>query len=500
MEYYFDTDDKLERRKYAEFLKSMLENCDKYRREDSDGAYVIAIDSPWGTGKTRFAKMLRNYLEDRTKVMGDDSKPGKEASFSAIYYNSWETDFSEDALLPLVHSITRSPEFKAERFTKKSQKFLDKFKDAATAVTKVVVYSVIHNLAGETVTEMVKAADDAVSQQTTDPLESYQNRLNLLDDFRRSLEKVIEHTKQKKLVIIVDELDRCRPTFALQTLEFVKHLFAVRGLIFIFALDIKQLSNSVKAVYGQEMDAAGYLCRFFDYIGRIPSPDHIKFIKLILSQYDYYNKNPSHFIDNNIEYIRMITETVKLSLRDIVTVLQSYGAMIECFLGNYDNYIKHHVYLFLLVLKYKDPDLYNRLFKVSSLLLNKKAGESEKFNFNSNGEFYQYLSVLQSENPLKNSLFELKGGELNNPNNARVIEVKNLTPERVIVKFKVDPNGYVYEYDSSNDKDVTWGNVLFKEDFLNWDKIKELTLSEYFYSQLEMFNFALPADNTEPEA
>ena len=62
MEYYFDPDDRLERKKYAEFLKSMLENCDKYRREDSDGAYVIAIDSPWGTGKTRFAKMLRNYL------------------------------------------------------------------------------------------------------------------------------------------------------------------------------------------------------------------------------------------------------------------------------------------------------------------------------------------------------------------------------------------------------------------------------------------------------
>jgi predicted KAP-like P-loop ATPase len=63
----------------------------------------------------------------------------------------------------------------------------------------------------------------------------------------------------------VDELDRCRPTYAIQTLELVKHLFNVPGLIFIFALDIEQLSHSVQTVYGQNMDAQGYLCRFFDY-------------------------------------------------------------------------------------------------------------------------------------------------------------------------------------------------------------------------------------------
>ena len=64
-EFYFETDDRLDRQKYAEFLKTLLEHCDEYRREDSDGAYVIAIDSPWGTGKTRFAKMLKNKLECR---------------------------------------------------------------------------------------------------------------------------------------------------------------------------------------------------------------------------------------------------------------------------------------------------------------------------------------------------------------------------------------------------------------------------------------------------
>jgi hypothetical protein len=90
MEYYFDRDDRLERHEVREFMKTLLINCDKYRREDSDGAYVIALDSPWGTGKTRFVKMLRNYLEDRTseaeknRPVDKEEKslpPGKGAEF-----------------------------------------------------------------------------------------------------------------------------------------------------------------------------------------------------------------------------------------------------------------------------------------------------------------------------------------------------------------------------------------------------------------------------------
>jgi predicted KAP-like P-loop ATPase len=216
MEYYFETDDKLERRKYAEFLKSMLENCDKYRREDSDGAYVIAIDSPWGTGKTRFAKMLRNYLEGRTKEMGDDSLPGENASFNAIYYNSWETDFSDDALLPLVHSILESPEMELRRFDTEGKKTLKKFKKVAIDVAKIAGYTILHNVCGETVTQMAKAAEAAVTETEVDPLKRYKDRLDVLNNFKSDLQDVIAQTRQKKLVIIIDELDRCRPTFAIK--------------------------------------------------------------------------------------------------------------------------------------------------------------------------------------------------------------------------------------------------------------------------------------------
>ncbi|HWQ98262.1 MAG TPA: P-loop NTPase fold protein, partial [Clostridia bacterium] len=270
MEYYFDTDDKLDRRKYAEFLKSMLENCDKYRREDSEGAYVIAIDSPWGTGKTRFAKMLRNFLEGREPqvVEGKADKtiipePQEDRKFNVIYYNSWETDYWTDAIEPLISNIINSDVFKEFREDARNKELWNQFKEFAKGVLEASVdLAAAYSIWG-TILNIVIHGVKKAKEKVNKPFEEFEKKQKLYSDFANSLSQIIRKT-DRKLLIIVDELDRCRPTFAIQTLELVKHLFSVRGLIFIFALDIKQLSCSVKTVYGQELDASGYLSRFFD--------------------------------------------------------------------------------------------------------------------------------------------------------------------------------------------------------------------------------------------
>ena len=504
MEYYFETDDKLDRKRYAEFLKSMLENCDRYRREDSDGAYVIAIDSPWGTGKTRFAKMLRNYLEDRTKTMGDDSLPGKNAAFNAIYYNSWETDFSDDALLPLIHAIVNSPEFKAERFSEKNKEALNKFKEAAISVAKVATFAVLHAIAGETATEAARAAGDALSAQKADPLESYKKRLELLEGFRKSLEDVIKLTKQKKLVIIVDELDRCRPTFAIQTLELAKHLFAVKGLVFIFALDIKQLSSSVKTIYGREIDASGYLCRFFDYIGRVPIPDIKQLISLQLGKIDYYISKPKHFIEHNAEFIKRLATTFSFSLRDIDILVKSYSVMCKCFLAKYDDYFKHQVYLFLLSLKYKDIDAFNRVFRTSPVLPQNSLTISDKYALNNQKDFAGFLKSLENEDALRYAYFKLSYRiETKVEYIAKIIQVNTSAWSNLGVlqiQFMVEPGREHKQFISNEIQEFSWGQMLFCEDIAKWEAIKEMTISEYLYSQLEMFNFALPTDEPKPQS
>ena len=504
MEYYFDTDDKLNRRKYAEFLKSMLENCDKYRREDSDGAYVIAIDSPWGTGKTRFAKMLRNYLEGREpkivseKVDQSFIPPAKEdRKFNVIYYNSWETDYWTDAIEPLMDSILNSEAFKQFRQDKRNKEAWKSLLRFAKGVLKASGYALASKVFGETAVGIFKTGLSELKRKPINPLARFKNKETHYMGFRKALEQVIAKTG-KPLVIIVDELDRCRPTYAIQTLELVKHLFAVKGSFFIFALDVEQLSCMVRTLYGSN-DASGYLCRFFDYIGRIPTPKLKEFVETKLMQIEYYKVNQSHFLEHNAEFIKRLAITFGFSLRDIDTIIKSYFIMCKSFLENYDYYSKHQVYLFLLALKYKDINAFNKVFKKTPNAPFEQTGISDKYVLNSQSDLAAFLMSLNNGNVLRNAFFKLSyyRGSKVEQQNARIISVDpgTLVGSGILtIKYLVEPGNETFQIISDVCNEFSWGNVLFYEDIAKWEEIKDFTVSEYMYSQLEMFNFALPAD------
>ena len=88
-----------------------------------------------------------------------------------------------------------------------------------------------------------------------------------------------------KVIILVDELDRCRPIYAIELLERVKHLFDTEGIVFVLGVDRKQLSHSVKALYGATFDAAGYLRRFIDIDYKLPLPQPGDFCSHLLDVY-----------------------------------------------------------------------------------------------------------------------------------------------------------------------------------------------------------------------
>ena len=516
MEYYFDRDDRLERLKYAEFLKTLLINCDKYRREDSDGAYVIALDSPWGTGKTRFVKMLRNYLEGRESKDEDDSPVKDDAAFNVVYYNSWETDFSNDALEPLIYTILQAPELEESRFDEAGRKILESFKNATKAVLKAAGFVLAHHFLGEQATEVIKAGVEGLCKSLDDPFKEYEARLQLINDFKETLEAVINSTKQNKLVIIVDELDRCRPTFAIQTLELAKHLFNVPGLIFIFALDIEQLSHSVQTVYGQNMDAQGYLCRFLDYITRIPSPDRKAFIKECLIKAD-----PSLSIENSvscergeqkssdifIDFVNELATYNSLSYREITTIFSSYQVMLSSWLSKYKYLPAYELYFVFLLIKYKYAKDFGSL-----LSLNGVEGIPQfvhtKAHLPSNSILDKQLTYLTSKIPIYEMSINAyplgaTGEAILEKNGVHPILRDQVVDKKVKYKWHQIPihilDKIVGDIVLSN-SEITFDHFLYIDDFRNWDKIKNLTPAQYLERQLEMFDFVLPADeaNAEP--
>ena len=104
-------------------------------------------------------------------------------------------------------------------------------------------------------------------------VEAFQDALR---DMAQSVSADHEHPL---LVVAIDELDRCRPSYAVELLEVAKHLFSVDGVVFVLAVNRAELAHSIQGLYGPKFDARGYLGRFFDVDFRLPDADRSRFIK-----------------------------------------------------------------------------------------------------------------------------------------------------------------------------------------------------------------------------
>ena len=82
-----------------------------------------------------------------------------------------------------------------------------------------------------------------------------------IKQMKAALAEVVSSLESKDrsapIIIVIDELDRCRPTYAIKLLEEIKHLFDVPGLVFVFGMHGDQLAHSVKAAYGAEFQCKG---------------------------------------------------------------------------------------------------------------------------------------------------------------------------------------------------------------------------------------------------
>src|SRR5690606_36180541 len=104
-------------------------------------------------------------------------------------------------------------------------------------------------------------------------IDAYTKKKKTIIEFRKELEVFIKRNTDKPLIFIIDELDRCRPDYAVEVLEQMKHFFAVPGIIFILSIDKNHLASSIKGYYGSEnINTDEYLRRFIDLEYSISKP------------------------------------------------------------------------------------------------------------------------------------------------------------------------------------------------------------------------------------
>ena len=332
-------EDRLGRESLADYLTTFIETTIPAVNENS---FVLALDSPWGTGKTSFIQMWRNKLEES----------GNKYNF--ITYNAWENDDCESALIPLICSFSQ-----LDKDVKDGKILSNSIKEGLKIVApRLLNFSskLFFNVDTSDLTEMAKELKNVNYPDII--YDSYKSTNEIKSIFR---ELVHVCTKDnKKLIIFVDELDRCRPTFAIETLEAIKHFFDLENVIFIVSLDMEQLSESVKVVYGN-IKTVGYLQRFFDYQILLPSSALTDFLS---DRLRYGNIT----LINEIDYLEKMAEIVPLSLRDLNVICKAYirfyeKRMKEVTINGIMEDVGLKICLFFISLKYSDTELYLKLIK-----------------------------------------------------------------------------------------------------------------------------------------
>ena len=489
--FYFCGDDYMEFSNFAMNMKKIILECKDYPRNNDNESFVIGINAPWGTGKTQFSIMLKNYLEGHWKKAGLSEQEYQEALINTgvasveledmcvntIYYDAWRNDFWNNAFEPLFDSLIQSGLLREEAEEKDIQDLLKSAtKIIALGIKGVLVKKIEDVVSSDVIEQMLQETknycDNALNldYQTQKIFPEYFAFNQAVIALRNYLRNVVN--MKGTLVIFIDELDRCKPTFAVQTLEIVKHLFNVHGLIFIFSLDILQLSHGIKSVYGYDFDATGYLESFFNMVALLPSNYNYRSINLNLELFGMTNFN-----DKSQNAIPKILKYFMLSMREVKTVFSNYFIL---------NKIKHYdtksvnfqiLRFYFIIVKYKMPSIFSDAvfgMKTDDMCDLLKRYPVPFLEIDEEG-YKNFVATVLLNDTLDNIAFSVrKNGEWGYK------DVKIFNVSYPYVSFK---GGKEYKCSSHS----TLSYVLFEEDIKVYDSIKQYTPLEYIYRTIDLF-------------
>ena len=206
-----------------------------------------------------------------------------------VYFDAWKNDLSNDPIGAFIAQVSKSLLDQLKNIKNK-----DKFKKAAgsifRAIAKTGASTLTKKFLGLTLDELQEEFDGAIdgidsdkigekaSEYITKLIDEHAKQPAAIDAFKGSIKAIsadiyYDPNREMPIYIIIDELDRCRPTYAVQLLESVKHIFETDGIYIIFGTNKEELVHTIRKVYGQEFDAVGYLRRFFDMEFRLESSE-----------------------------------------------------------------------------------------------------------------------------------------------------------------------------------------------------------------------------------
>ena len=391
-------EDLLNRGEFADILVNYI--------KEQDSA-VLALNAPWGEGKTFFIK------EILYKSLEEDEIP-------CFYLDAFKCDYINDPFNAIVDSlILNFNELEIE--TKDLESFWEKTKKAG-ALFKNKLRAGIPDIAadigdmvglGNTLKAVVEsgiAAENELCRKKSpvitlkEWIKAKNEEKELLEDIKTALNNITNNLK-KPLIFFIDELDRCRPNFAVELLEKIKHIFSVENIIFVLAVNPNQMYSSIRHIYGRDINAPEYLHKFFDLQFSLPY------------SYNHTNYDPSKFIEwkvkenlsefEDLRFLNCVAKASKASLRDIEKVFN----VLPIIKSNNSNLTNDYILIMLTFAKVTNVEAID-INGISSGIVfdNYKEGCSKQdFVFSSVSEIQLFIENISSNcSTLKNNLERFK--------------------------------------------------------------------------------------------
>lgn len=338
--------DYLRRRELAEKLTTYLGRL-------NTGA-VLALDAPWGEGKTWFGKNWSAKLQ--------------EDGYKTVYIDAFEQDYVEDPFMLLAAELLAVTTDDSEAKTKIEQKAIGVLKATmsiggkvgAGLLTKYVLGGVeLNDEIEKAITELSAETVAYSSQLIEGKFKQYEQDKQTVSAFREELSQYASK-QAKPIVIFIDELDRCKPDFAVSIIERIKHFFDVPNVVFVLLLNRDQLEKAVKGVYGSETDGASYLGKFINLFLKLPKvkpSDYFserKIENFVVTTFHKYNFPNAEKKAEIMELLIFFSVQFELSLRDIERALSIFAFAYP---------IRHldQILIYVVVLKQKDPKMFELL-------------------------------------------------------------------------------------------------------------------------------------------
>ena len=295
--------------------KPVAENMIKLLSSSLDISPMM-LDGSWGTGKSEFCQKTINLFKLKD-------------THHLIYVDAFKADHVGEPLVTLLSEIIKLlPEKEQPGFIKKiipATKF--GLKTGGKAFVGHILRQDFASVADDYDKNIQKAADKAIDATVESIIKDQVQAEKNLTSLKDAISKVAE---EKAIVFFVDELDRCKPSFAVDVLELIKHVFDIDNVQFVLITNSQQLRASINHCYGVDVDSQRYLDKFLKFTIKLSNktmPNRFEPIFASMSLFEQLiqrnqNIRSDTYSSVSKQFIESIIINLELSLREVETLVR----------------------------------------------------------------------------------------------------------------------------------------------------------------------------------